>query len=178
MSALPARPRPARPLLPPAWAARAVALRTRWRALSLRDRRLAALMLLIVGAFALWALAIQPAWKTLREAPARIAALETQTQTMRALAAEATELRTAPSLSTEAATLALKAASERLGANGRLSLQGDRAVLTLTGASSEQLRDWLSEARSGARARPVEAQLSRNAQGYSGSIVLSLGAAP
>jgi general secretion pathway protein M len=165
-------------LLPPAWAARGAALRVRWRSLSLRDRRLAALMVLVVAAFVLWALAIQPAWKTLREAPARIAALETQTQTMRALAAEAAELRTAPSLSTDAATLALKAASERLGANGRLSLQGDRAVLTLTGASSEQLRDWLAEARSGARARPVEAQLSRNAQGYSGSIVLSLGAAP
>jgi len=178
LSAIPLAARRTRLALPPAWAARGVALRTRWRALSLRDRRLAALMLLIVAAFVLWALAIRPAWKTLRESPARIAALEAQTQTMRALAAEAAELRTAPPLSTDAATQALKAASERLGANGRLSLQGDRAVLTLTGASSEQLRDWLSEARSGARARPVEAQLSRSAQGYSGSIVLSLGTAP
>ncbi len=178
MSALPVGRRRSRPLLPPAWAARSTVLRTRWRSLSPRDRGLVALMGLVVGAFAVWALAVQPAWRTLREAPARIALLEAQTQAMRALAAEASELRAAPSLSTEAATLALRSASERLGANGRLSLQGDRAVLTLTGASSEQLREWLSEARSGARARPVEAQLSRSAQGYSGSIVLSLGAAP
>ena len=73
---------------------------------------------------------------------------------------------------------ALKATTERLGDKGRLSLQGDRAVLTLTNASSGQLRDWLSEARSGARARPVEANLSRAPQGYSGSLIVALGAAP
>jgi general secretion pathway protein M len=113
----------------------------------------------------------------LRDAPARIATLQGQQQEMRALASEARELRAAPALQLEQSTLALKAASDRLGTNGRLSLQGERAVLTLTGASSEQLREWLAEARSGARARPVEAQLSRSAQGYSGSIVLALGGA-
>jgi general secretion pathway protein M len=125
----------------------------------------------------LWLVAIQPAWRTLRDAPARIATLQGQQQEMRALASEARELRAAPALQLEQSTLALKAASDRLGTNGRLSLQGERAVLTLTGASSEQLREWLAEARSGARARPVEAQLSRSAQGYSGSIVLALGGA-
>ena len=39
----------------------------------------------------------------------------------------------------------------------------------------EALRAWLSEVRSGARARAVEAQLSRGAAGFSGSITLSLG---
>jgi general secretion pathway protein M len=101
--------------------------------------------------------------------------LQAQQQRMRALATEASELRAAPVLAIEQSSQALKAASDRLGKNGRLSLQGDRAVLTLTGASSEQLREWLAEARSGARAQPVEAQLSRTAQGYSGSIVLALG---
>lgn len=57
-------------------------------------------------------------------------------------------------------------------------MQGERAVLTLNGASPAQLRDWLVQARTGARARPVQAQLTRNAQGYSGTIVLALGAAP
>jgi general secretion pathway protein M len=41
--------------------------------------------------------------------------------------------------------------------------------------SSLQLREWLAEARAGARARPVEAQLSRGALGFNGSVVLSLG---
>jgi general secretion pathway protein M len=163
--------------LPAHWTAHGAALRARWRALSQRDRGLARLMLLVLAAFLLWVVAIQPAWRTLRDAPARIEALEVQTQTMRAQASEARDLRAAPALSVAASTQALKAASDRLGKSGRLSLQGDRAVLTLTGASSEQLREWLAEARSGARARPVEAQLSRNAQGYSGTVVLSLGGA-
>ena len=94
---------------------------------------------------------------------------------MRALASETQQLRSAPALGSDQSSAALRAASERLGPKARLSLQGDRAVLTLNGVSSAQLREWLDEARAGARARPVEAQLSRGAQGFTGSIVLSLG---
>ena len=72
------------------------------------------------------------------------------------------------------AAAALKAATDRLGSAGRLSLQGDRASLTLTGVSPEALRSWLLEARSAARVRPSEAQLTRGPQGYSGSIVVML----
>ena len=124
----------------------------------------------------MWVVALQPALKTLREAPAKIDRLDAQLQQMQALASEVRELRAAPSLGIEQSSQALQAASERLGNKARLSLQGDRAVLTLNGLSSSQLREWLAEARAGARARPTEAQLSRNAQGFSGSIVLSLGA--
>jgi general secretion pathway protein M len=51
-------------------------------------------------------------------------------------------------------------------------------VLTLNGISTSQLRDWLAEARSGARARPVEASLLRSGPGYSGTLVLAVGGAP
>jgi general secretion pathway protein M len=162
-------------VLPGPWATQWGALRARWRALGARDRRLAWLALAVLGAFLLWTLAIQPAWRTLRDAPAQRDALDLQLQEMRTLAAEAQQLRNASRLSTEQSAAALRAASERLGNKGRLSLQGDRAVLTLNGVSSPQLREWLTEARAGARARPVEAQLSRGAQGFNGSIVLSLG---
>ena len=65
-----------------------------------------------------------------------------------------------------------------MGANcGRyyscLALQGDRAVLTLNGVGTGALRDWLAEARTGARARPLEANLARAAQGYSGTLVVA-----
>ena len=73
------------------------------------------------------------------------------------------------------AAAALKSATDRLGDKARLSLQGDRASLTLNGVSPEALRGWLLEARSAARARPVEAQLTRGPQGYSGTLVVSLG---
>lgn len=164
--------------LPAPWLAHLAALRTRWHALGVRDRSLAWLAIAILSAFVLWSWAVQPAWRALRDAPAQIGTLEGQLQEMQALAAETRELRAAPALSSEQSAAALKAASDRLGNKARLSMQGERAVLTLTGASSAQVREWLAEARAGARARPVEAQLSRNAQGYSGSVVLSIGGAP
>jgi general secretion pathway protein M len=162
--------------LPTPWRAQWNALRARWRALSQRDRGLVGLAAAVLGAFLLWSVAIQPAWRTLRDAPAQRDALEAQWQTMQALAAEAKELRDAPALGADQAAAALRAAGERLGGKARLSLQGDRAVFTLTGVSSTQLQEWLTEARAGARARPIEVQLSRGAQGFSGSVVLQIGA--
>jgi general secretion pathway protein M len=152
-------------------------LRERWRGLSTRDRRGVALAAAVLGAFVLWSAALQPALRTLREAPAQLDALDAQLQQMQALASEAAELRNAPAVSQDQAAQALQAASARLGPKGRLVLQGDRAVLTLNGASGTQLREWLADARAGARARPAEAQLTRGAQGFSGTIVVALGAA-
>jgi Asp-tRNA(Asn)/Glu-tRNA(Gln) amidotransferase A subunit family amidase len=54
----------------------------------------------------------------------------------------------------------------------------DRATLSLSNVSPEALKDWLSEARSAARARPMEAQLNRSNGGYSGTILLVFGGAP
>lgn len=164
--------------MPAPWLTQLGAVRARWLALSERDRRLAWLAVAVLGAFLLWTLAIQPAWRGVREAPVQLDALDAQLQEMRLLATEARELRAAPALSADQSAQALKSASERLGNKARLSLQGQRAVLTLSGVSGVQLREWLAEARAGARARPVEAQLSRNAQGFSGSVVLSIGGGP
>jgi general secretion pathway protein M len=166
-----------RPALPASLRAPLAAARGHWLTIGVRERRLVVLALAVLGAYLLWVVAVQPAWRTLHTAPARLDALDAQLQQMQALASEARELHAAPALGPQQSAQALQAASERLGAKARLSMQGDRAVLTLNGVSSTQLREWLAEARAGARARPTEAQLSRNAQGYSGSIVLSLGAA-
>lgn len=153
------------------------ALRARWQAAGARERRAVALAGGVLGAFLVWAVALQPALRTLRDAPAQIEALDAQLQQMRSLAAGVDDLRGTPPLPPGQAEQALKAASDRLGPHGRLLLQGDRAVLTLNGASAEALQDWLDEARGGARARPVEAQLARSAQGFSGSITVVLGGA-
>jgi general secretion pathway protein M len=69
---------------------------------------------------------------------------------------------------------ALRSASERLGSAARLTMVGDRATLTLTGVEAAAVTTWLSEVRAGARARVVEAQLSRSGTGYTGSIVLAV----
>lgn len=94
---------------------------------------------------------------------------------MQRLATESQQLRATPPLPPDAAVAALKAATERLGDKGRLMLQGERAILSVNGAGPQALRDWLAEARSGARARPLEANLTRTGAGYNGAIVLAIG---
>ncbi len=153
-------------------------LRAWWRSLSSRDRQLALFGGAVLGLFLVWWLALQPALATLRRAPLEMDALEAQLQTMQRLAGETTELRATPPVNPDQAQAALTAATERLGTKGKLSLQGDRAVLTVNGAGTEALRGWLAEARSGARARPLEANLMRSGEGYSGTLVLAVGGAP
>lgn len=148
-----------------------------WAALSVRDRRLMVLAGTVLALFIAWTVAVQPALRTLQSAPTQREALDGQWQAMQRLAAESKELLGAPPVNVEQSSAALQAATQRLGDNGRLALQGERAVLTLQGASTSQLRDWLAEARSGAPARPVEARLARAAEGYSGTIVVALGGA-
>ena len=163
----------------PAGLAAALApLRQWWRALPGRERRLLLVAGGVLGLALLWWLALAPALGTLRSAPAEIETAEAQLRAMQRLAAEVSELRSTPPVNSEQAAAALRAATERLGEQAKLSLQGDRAVLTLNGVGTSQLRDWLAEARSGARARPVEASLLRSGNGFSGTLVVAIGGAP
>lgn len=146
-----------------------------WRARPPRDRLALIVMALVVGVFLVWVLFIAPAVAVLRSAPAQLEVLDTQLLQMRTMAAEVRELRNATPVPVTQAGLAIKAAAERLGDKARLSLQNDRALLTLQNASPEQVRALLVEARSAARARPVEANLTRAPGGFNGTLVLSLG---
>ncbi|MEP7056252.1 MAG: type II secretion system protein GspM [Caldimonas sp.] len=148
-----------------------------WRERAPRERQALGAGFVALVLVLIWLVLVQPAWRTAREAPAQLDAIERQLQQIQANAAEVTTLRAVAPVSSIQAAAALKAATDRLGSGARLSLQGDRASLTLTGIGSEALRTWLSEARSAARARPIEASLSRAPQGYSGTIVVTLGGA-
>jgi general secretion pathway protein M len=158
--------------------ARLQALRAAWRAREPRERRLVLLAGSVLGLYLLWALAVQPALRTLRELPPRLDAQQAQLQRMQDQAAEAEALRAIPPLPHAQALAALQAATARLGERARLSEQGERVVLTLRGVSGEELRDWLADARVGARARPVELRLAPqpgSATGaLAGTLVLSL----
>lgn len=148
-----------------------------WKRLAPRERLAVVLAAAVLVLGLGWMVLVAPALRTLREAPLTLDRLDVQLQQMQRLAAEARELKALPPVSAGQSANALRAASERLGDQAKLALQGDRATLTLTGISGEKLRQWLSEARSGARARVVDAQLSRGAQGYNGSIVVTFGGA-
>ena len=157
---------------------RAVApLRAQFAALAPREQNLVRGAAALVAFALVWLVAVQPAWRTLRQTPAALDALELQQQRMQGLAAEARELRAQPGVAPEAAAQALQAASDRLGKGAHLQLAGDRAVLNVTGVEAAALEQWLAEARSAARARAVEAQLQRIGQAYSGQITVTLGGA-
>ena len=147
----------------------------RWAALAPREQALLALMGGALVLLVVWLIAIRPAWHLLDQAPARRAQVDAQLLELQTLAAEAKQLRAMPAVPSQQAGQVLKSATDRLGERGKATLQGDRATLTLTGASGEDLRQWLVEVRGGARARPIEASLTRAGTGYNGTLIVALG---
>ena len=63
-------------LLPEPLQQRLQALRAAWAQRDARERRLVVLAAWVLGLFVLWSLAVQPAWRSLRDAPARIDGLD------------------------------------------------------------------------------------------------------
>lgn len=157
------------------WRSRIAPLQARWEAMASRERIGLSIAASMLGLLLIWQLGVASALRTLRDAPQQIDRLDAQLQDMRRQANEAKELRAVPAVNAAQASLALSAATERLGAAGKLSMQGERATLTLTNATPEQLLAWLGEARSAARARPIEAQLQRGPKGYTGTLLVSFG---
>lgn len=148
-----------------------------WQSRAPRERQLIVVMGIAVGVLIVWLTLLQPALRTLREAPIDLDRLDQQLQQMQLAAGEMQGLRAASPVPSEQAATALRAATAQLGEKAKLAIQGDRATLTFTGVPADALRAWLGEARSAARARPTEAQLVKAATGYSGSVTLSLGGA-
>jgi general secretion pathway protein M len=164
--------------MPPNLALLRAQSRVWWRGRAPRERAALAVGGALLGGLLAWSLLIGPAWRTARSAPAELDRLEVQLQQMQRLAAEAKALKGAPPVSAAQAAAPLRAATERLGDKATIVFQGDRATLTLTGVSGGALRAWLAEARSAARARATEVQLTRNAEGFAGLVVVSLGTGP
>ncbi|WP_225976039.1 type II secretion system protein GspM, partial [Paracidovorax avenae] len=77
-------------------ASRAEALRARWKTLAPREQSLVLAAGTVVAVALLWWVALAPALRTLREAPAQHAALDAQLQRMQALQSEALQLQAAP----------------------------------------------------------------------------------
>lgn len=143
---------------------RQTALQERWRALAPREQNLVLAATALVAAALLWWLAIAPALATLRDAPARHAALDSQLQQMQRLQTEAQQLQSAPKTGPGDAVGALRTAlTQQLGKTAQLNVVGDRATVTLKGAPAETLAQWLAQARSNARTTPLEARLTRSA---------------
>jgi general secretion pathway protein M len=132
---------------------------TAWARRSPRERQLLGIGFGVLALAALWMLALAPALRTWQEAPARQALLDTQSQRMRQLQAQAKGLQKPVALSRADAAKWLEKSLAELGPNARISLQGDSATLSLQAAPAAALARWLSQARDHAQALPTQAQL-------------------
>jgi general secretion pathway protein M len=139
-------------------------LRQRWDALGGRERRLVLVAALIVGAALLWWIALGPAISTLKKAQAQHTELDAQLQQMQSLKSQASALAALPKISVEDARRALDASlKQTLAASAQMMMVGNRATVTLKGASPDLLAQWLLQARINARAVPSEVRLVKAA---------------
>jgi general secretion pathway protein M len=150
-------------------------LRARYAKLDARERQMVVVIGLLLAFLFVWLVFVRPAWKTLDDAPALRVQADAELLQMQSIANEAKQLRALPPVPQSVAEQVLKAATDELGGKGKLSVQNDRAVLSLNGANGEDIRKWLLQARGGARARPIEASLTRAGDGYNGTLVVALG---
>jgi general secretion pathway protein M len=150
-------------------------LQARYAKLEQRERQMVVIIAAALGFLIVWLIFVRPAWTTLDDAPALRAQADAQLLQMQAIANEAKQLRALPPVPQSVAEQVLKAATDDLGGKGKLSVQNDRAILSVTGANGEDLRKWLIQARGGARARPIEANLTRAGAGYNGTLVVAIG---
>ena len=160
-------------------------LQAHWKALAAREQNLVLAAGALLAIALLWWLALAPALQTLRSAPARHAALDAQLQRLQALQAEAQQLRDAPPMRPADARRSLQnTLTQQLGDTAQIQFTGDRATVTLKGASASVLAQWLAQARSNAHAAPLEARLAQSADAaraapagearWNGTLVLSL----
>ncbi len=149
-----------------------------WQRMGVRERQGLLIAGAALGLLLLWLVLLRPALATARTASAERQQLQLQLLQMQRLAGEAKELRTLPPIATSQAAQALAAATQRLGERGKITQLGDRWVFAFSKLQPEDVRAWLAEARSGARARAVDAQIARGPEGLSGTIAVSAGVAP
>lgn len=150
-------------------------LAARWQGVSGRERQLvlAALALLLMAL--VWWVGVAPALATLRSAQTQRQLLEAQLQQMQGLQAQAKALQAQPRITFEEARRLLEASVKPFGASAQLLLVGERATLTLRGASADAVAQWLAQVRLNVRAVPSDARLVRNASGaWDGTLTLNL----
>jgi general secretion pathway protein M len=152
------------------------ALRARWTALAPRERLLLGGAAAVVGLALVWLILVGPALSALRNAESQQRALDAQLQRVLNLQSQAKALQSQPRQNQDEAVRQLEVSvRERLGTAARMTIAGERATVTLTGASPDALAQWLAQARANARTLPAEARLTRNAAGlWEGTVVLNL----
>ncbi len=158
--------------------ARLAPLAMHWQRLAAREQALVLLAGAVLILALVWWLLLAPALHAWRSSGARHAALDAQLRQMQQLQAEARQLQDAPRAAPEGALAALRASTAQLlGAHAQLAVLGGQVNVTLQAAPADALAQWLAQARTGARAVPLQARLTRSpgsAPAWSGTLTLAL----
>lgn len=151
-------------------------LAARWQTMAPREKLMVAAGAALVLLALAWWVMLAPALGVLRNGPQQRQALDVQLQRMMALQSQAQSLQSVPRLGPEEASRQLEAAvRQSLGTTGRLTLQGDRATLTLVAAAPDALARGLAQVRANARLTPTDAHLVRNPAGqWDGTLAFTL----
>jgi general secretion pathway protein M len=137
-------------------------LRSRWALMSPRERYLSTLAASAVAILLVWAIALAPALKSLQKSQAQRLVLDGQLQQMLALQAEARQLAAQPKIGRDASLRALRESVAALGTGAQMQTSGERAIVTLQAVPAATVANWLGQARTDARAVPLEARLVRS----------------
>ena len=132
-----------------------------WNQRNPRERFLLTLGAVLLAFVVLWSVALAPALQTWREAPARQAQLDAQSQKMLELQAQANNLKNKPPITRADAIQWLEKSLATLGPGAKINVQDERATLSLEAASPEALASWLNMARERALILPIQAQLKQ-----------------
>ena len=150
-----------------------------WGRMAAREQLLVTLMLFVVLAAVVWFAGVAPALRTLRTAPAQIEVLEAQWQSMQALAVQARVMQgRSPPARDEALRELELSVRQRLGGAALMNTTGDRVTVVLKDAAPQLIAPWLSQVRLKARVVATQANLTRTAGGWAGTLVFSLPSPP
>ena len=154
-------------------------LQERWHRLGLRERRLLGAAGLVMLAAAVWTASLAPSLKLLKTHEAQRKVLDAQLSDMRALQAQAQALQAQPLINAaESARLLTQFTQQQLGKSATVTVNGDRATVSLQATPAQALAQWLTQARLQARCVPLEARLSSATTPagttWSGQLTLSL----
>lgn len=137
-------------------------LQAAWNARAPRERRLLGLAATVVLLALVWAVAIQPALRTLRTAPTQLQALEGDLGRMQALHMRAQTLQALPARD---AAVALEqfhsTTTQLLGSSAQSTQAGSLLRVQLSKVDADDLARWLTAVGSAAGLRPASADLRR-----------------
>ena len=131
-------------------------------------------VLVLAGVVLLVLLAIRPALQILEATRTQAPELQAQWSQLLRMQAQAKTLQALPNPARVDVKAALDAALPNLGPDARSVVAGERATVTFKNVTPEAFALWLSKVREEARASAVEVHIRRNANAWSGSVLLQL----